>query len=128
MSMSASILLAAVCGFIAGRLWYGEREVRVRTELDPDLVWKTLKKTAETMDRSTWGTTEEMMLPSMSRGATSKRLSMVLSSAQYWSAVLTRSVAMRASKRIRLSSMQPRTMLLLPMSMAKIITRTSYIR
>ena len=44
---------AAVCGFTAGRLWYGEREVRVRIELDPDLVWKTIKKTVETMDRKT---------------------------------------------------------------------------
>ena len=44
---------AAVCAFIGGRLWYGEREVRVRTELDPDVIWKTLKKTAETMDRKT---------------------------------------------------------------------------
>lgn len=44
---------AAVCAFIGGRLWYGEREVRVRTELDPDVILKTLKKTAETMDRKT---------------------------------------------------------------------------
>ena len=47
------ILMAAAVlfGFLAGRLWYGEREVRVHAELDADVVWKTLKKTMETMDR-----------------------------------------------------------------------------
>ena len=70
---------------------------------------------------STGGTTEEMMLPSMSSGETSKRLSMVFNSAQYWSEVLMRSVAIRASKRILSSSMQPRTMLVLPISTAMII-------
>lgn len=42
---------AALFGFLAGRLWYGEREVRVHAELDADVVWKTLKKAVETMDR-----------------------------------------------------------------------------
>ena len=42
---------AALFGFLAGRLWYGEREVRVHAELDADVVWKTLKKAMETMDR-----------------------------------------------------------------------------
>lgn len=42
---------AALFAFLSGRLWYGEREVRVHAELDADLVLKTLKKTAETMDR-----------------------------------------------------------------------------
>ena len=42
---------AVLFGFLAGRLWYGEREVRVHAELDADVVWKTLKKTMETMDR-----------------------------------------------------------------------------
>ena len=45
--MAAAVLSA----YIAGRLWYGEREVRVHTDLDPDLIWKTLKKTTDTMDR-----------------------------------------------------------------------------
>ena len=47
------ILMAAAVlfGFLAGRLWYGEREVRVHAELDADVVWKTLKKAVETMDR-----------------------------------------------------------------------------
>ena len=45
--------LAAVSAFIAGRLWHGEREVRVRAGLDPDTVWRTLKKTADTADRKT---------------------------------------------------------------------------
>ncbi len=44
---------AALSAYVAGRLWYGEREVRVHTELDPELIWKTLKKTADTMDRKT---------------------------------------------------------------------------
>ena len=47
------IAAAALFAFLSGRLWYGEREVRVHAELDPDVVWKTLKKTAETMDRKT---------------------------------------------------------------------------
>jgi len=42
---------AVLFGFLAGRLWYGEREVRVHAELDADVVWKTLKKAMETMDR-----------------------------------------------------------------------------
>ena len=42
---------AVLFGFLAGRLWYGEREVRVHAELDADVVWKTLKKALETMDR-----------------------------------------------------------------------------
>ena len=45
----ALMAAAALSAYIAGRLWYGEREVRVRTELDPDLIWKTLKKTADTI-------------------------------------------------------------------------------
>ena len=44
---------AALTGFLAGRLWYGEREVRVRAGLDPEAVWRTLKKTTETLDRKT---------------------------------------------------------------------------
>ena len=42
---------AVLFGFLAGRLWYGEREVRIHAELDADVVWKTLKKAMETMDR-----------------------------------------------------------------------------
>ena len=45
--------VAALCAFLAGRLWYGEREVRVHAGLDPDVVWRTLNKTVETMDRKT---------------------------------------------------------------------------
>ena len=47
----ALVAAAALCAFLAGRLWYGEREVRVRAGLDPEVVWRTLKKTAETVDR-----------------------------------------------------------------------------
>ena len=49
----AFLALAAVCGFLAGFLWHGEREVAVHAGLDPELVWKTLLKTVETMDRKT---------------------------------------------------------------------------
>ncbi len=45
------IVFAAAAGYLGGRLWYGEREVSVRTELDADSVMRTLKKTAATMDR-----------------------------------------------------------------------------
>lgn len=45
--MAAAVLFA----FLAGRLWYGEREVRVHAELDADAVWKTLRRSVETMDR-----------------------------------------------------------------------------
>ena len=45
--------IAALCAFLAGRLWYGEREVRVRAGLDPEAVWRTLKKTTDTIDRKT---------------------------------------------------------------------------
>lgn len=44
---------AALFGYLSGRLWYGEREVRVHAELDPDVVWKTLRRSVETMDRKT---------------------------------------------------------------------------
>ncbi len=49
----ALLAASALSAFIAGRLWYGEREIRVRTELDPEIIWKALKKTADTMDRKT---------------------------------------------------------------------------
>ena len=49
----AFLALAAVCGFLGGLLWHGEREVRVHAGLDPEAVWKTLLKTVETMDRKT---------------------------------------------------------------------------
>ena len=42
------MVLAIFLAFLSGRLWYGEREVQVRTGLD---VWKTLRKTSATMDR-----------------------------------------------------------------------------
>ena len=42
---------AVACAFAAGRLWYGERQVRVHAGLDPDIVWRTLRKTAQTMDQ-----------------------------------------------------------------------------
>ena len=48
-----AMALAVICGFLSGRLWYGEREVRVQAGLDPDVVWRTLKKTVDTMDRKT---------------------------------------------------------------------------
>ena len=45
------IAASALFGFLSGRLWYGEREVRVHAQLDADVVWKTLKKSVESMDR-----------------------------------------------------------------------------
>ena len=45
------MVLAIFLAFLSGRLWYGEREVQVRTGLDGDTVWKTLRKTSATMDR-----------------------------------------------------------------------------
>jgi len=41
----------AVFTFAAGRLWFRERETRAELGLDADAVWKTLCRTAETMDR-----------------------------------------------------------------------------
>ena len=73
---------------------------------------------------NTGGTTEEMMQSSTSWGRTSNRLSMLLISAPYWSEVLMRSVAMRASKAMAPSLMPPITMFVLPMSMAKSIALT----
>ena len=45
--LAAAVLLA----FVAGRIWYKERDVAASLSLDPDAVWYTMKRTAETMDR-----------------------------------------------------------------------------
>lgn len=45
------MVLALFLAFLSGRIWYGEREVQIRTGLDAETVWKTLKKTSATMDR-----------------------------------------------------------------------------
>ena len=45
--LAAAVLLA----FIAGRIWFKDRDVSARLSLDPDAVWYTMKRTAETMDR-----------------------------------------------------------------------------
>ena len=45
--LAAAVLLA----FIAGRIWFKDRDVSTRLSLDPDAVWYTMKRTAETMDR-----------------------------------------------------------------------------
>ena len=45
------MVLAIFLAFLSGRFWYGEREVQVRTGLDDNTVWKTLRKTSATMDR-----------------------------------------------------------------------------
>ena len=53
-SFPARIAFTAACGvfgFLGGLLWYGEREVNVQAGLDPEVIWRTLKKTTETMDR-----------------------------------------------------------------------------
>ena len=44
---------AALFAFLSGRLWYGEREVRVHAGLDPDVILKTLRKVTGTIDRKT---------------------------------------------------------------------------
>ena len=69
----AFLALAAVCGFAAGLLWHGEREVRVHAGLNSELVWKTLQKTVETMDRKT----EEFLAQEadLSSGAESEAIS-----------------------------------------------------
>ncbi len=45
--LAAAVLLA----FVAGRIWFKDRDVSARLSLDPDAVWYTMKRTAETMDR-----------------------------------------------------------------------------
>ena len=42
---------AVFLAFLSGRLWFGEREVRIQSGLDADAVWRTLKKASATMDR-----------------------------------------------------------------------------
>lgn len=49
----ALLAATALFAFLGGRLWYGEREVRVRTEVDPDQILNTLAKAAKTIDRKT---------------------------------------------------------------------------
>ena len=43
--------LAVILAFLAGRLWHKEGAARAVSCLDPDTVWRTMKKTTETMDR-----------------------------------------------------------------------------
>ena len=45
------LVMAVLLAFLSGRLWFGEREVRVPSRLDADTVWRTLKKASATMDR-----------------------------------------------------------------------------
>ena len=47
----ACMAAAVVCAYISGRSWYREREVTARAVIDPQAVWHTLERTAETMDR-----------------------------------------------------------------------------
>ncbi len=42
---------AAVLAFLAGRFWLAERKTKIRVGIDPDAVWKTLARTAATMDQ-----------------------------------------------------------------------------
>ena len=72
-AVGCAMMAAAACfGFLSGRLWYGEREVRVHAELDADIVWKTLKKTVDTMDRKAeeFLAQEESRLQELSAGDT----------------------------------------------------------
>ena len=43
--------VSAVSAYFSGRLWYGEREVKVRAGIDAELTWKTADRTAFTLDR-----------------------------------------------------------------------------
>ena len=45
------MVLAVFLAFLSGRLWFGEREVRIQSGLDADAVWRTLRKASATMDR-----------------------------------------------------------------------------
>jgi len=45
------LLVCALCLFLSGRFWFREGEVRIRAGLDPELLWKVLRRTGETMDR-----------------------------------------------------------------------------
>ena len=42
---------AALFAFLGGLLWKGERRVKVRAVLDPEVTWNTLRKTVGPMDR-----------------------------------------------------------------------------
>ena len=41
----------AVCSFVAGRMWYGERKVQIQEDIDTELLMKTLKRAFHTVDR-----------------------------------------------------------------------------
>lgn len=45
------ILGAVLCAATGGRLWLTEGKTSVRAGLDPDAVWRTLRRTVSTMDR-----------------------------------------------------------------------------
>lgn len=45
------LLVCALCLFLSGRFWFREGELRVHAGLDPELLWKVLRKTGGTMDR-----------------------------------------------------------------------------
>ena len=45
--IAGSVFLA----FLSGRLWHGEQKITVRPGLETDVIWKTLDRTAATMDR-----------------------------------------------------------------------------
>ena len=58
----AYIMAAAcpACAFAAGRLWRGKGTGQVSTGLDADVVWDTVRRTGETMDRKIEGFSQQM--------------------------------------------------------------------
>ena len=58
-----SIILAAlcpVCVFISGRIWHTKAEEQVSAGLDAELVWRTVRRTGETMDRKIDGFCQQL--------------------------------------------------------------------
>lgn len=47
----AAVALAVLCAFLAGRLWTKPGGIETENTLDAEILWRTLQKTAETMDR-----------------------------------------------------------------------------
>lgn len=48
---AAGFALALLCAYLSGRLWTKAGAPEAETTLDPELLWQTLQRTAETMDR-----------------------------------------------------------------------------
>ena len=91
---AATTRSAPVCSGLS--IWI-LRPVLIPGPTTSGVLWVSFKM-AVLMEFSTWGTTEEIIVPSIWGTRTSLRSNMVLMSTQYWSDVLIGSVAIRASK------------------------------